>query len=1785
MMTARRRVNHQASRLLRSTDVTGALLLLLFLVVLLACGVADAQQSERLSSETNLQPIHYDEPGSVEGEVDGGTDVHNDVVVTKKEDMRGENDDATTVRSLTSEPRPISASLLMEHKMHEDGLRPKHAAPKSTTDTGSHGFEHRYEYHDPVSGHMIYFQYSAKRHGHVVMLDEDEAAQNALIDVHCGGAISLNDVDDDNFGVEMMSQEELAKHIQAGRRLEPRHWTTINKFSSDANKGDREEEEDGDDDNLALKVTLVVDLKNGKHVLPEAYQALKKHSILVNSKWWCSKNSTTGVETAGHSEQDLGNHKKRQFRHRVVSDPIVSYEIDDDGSGSNSSSASIELILVHADFHECFEESTVEYFRGRPETFRKYREGRSPDEDGFGGTEEIIQSAMQKGLEHAWKLNMPLRNDDLVVVGDPNTTVKESRKLLEEEVSMRMMTDHPDDGNSSIAAANPKRRLYGPKTLTKTFEEMKSHSWTSRSGTQYNVDCENCGVKGTGEVYVHVKSGWPTCGWCNGWSVCCDLNPIKKVQLNGELDLSMLGDGAADIQASMSKTFDKSTMIERRCLPGLCVGGRVAGVGAHFGLMFQLDVQMLVSFKARAKIQMMKDVPTTAKATFEYLWEGSEKKKTSDVVFTRENNYDALSGDSYAPYALTPIEAELTMRLLPIFYAGLYVDRGSLRKGFGIGSFSAALESQVYYALRPEMDITLSAVYAPGGLPCGNVPSDTRLEVGVQGRLKYSNKNYGYVGGSIKLVWGLGSVSKSMSFGSNSEPIQELSAYRWGPYNVKTFCTNFGSKPSVTFQLRSGSGISSSSASHVLGTFFEMDGKKINGKSVYKSSSHADSAPPPPKVYCAPGCYLTWIGDGYCDLDCYNADCNFDANDCTFSYVPGNWTACSCSGIRFRAVQCMRSDGTMVSESYCSGMKPSSSESCTTQQSCASNLDTSASTCKSGVMSVMEAYRFAGISSGIPECDFVVDFGLSQACMDAYKGTNLTEALDIPSYVSNLAYIMMDQCGANATNTTGACSAACPDFYIGDGECDDGCNVAACGWDGGDCSQCETSYLSCSSGYQSSCPYDSPEKFGTGMASSKEYCLGSEYGCPPPPSTTTTTIAFTYSYTADAWSSCSASCGGGTQTRSVTCQQFNPMNVGRRQLLQPGAPGSTPGAPGSVVSDSYCSGTKPSTSQSCNTQECYTYYYGTGAWLSCSASCGGGTQTRSVTCKQSDDQSVSDSYCSDTKPSTSQSCNTQECSTYFYNRGAWSSCSTSCGGGTQTRSVTCTQSDGQSVSDSYCSDTKPSTSQSCNTQECYTYSYTTDAWSSCSTSCGGGTQTRSVTCTQSDGQSVSDSYCSDTKPSTSQSCNTQACASSTSTTAAPTLTTAAPTTAAPTTTTAAPTTAAPTPTTAAPTPTTASPTPTTSATTTLAQAQQADSQQAVALASTVKLSGYTVSSFTNEARRIFSESVAEKMKVKPDQVIIDSVSASATPPDLSSLLPSTGASHRRAMLQQPPAAATTSGIDVAFRIAAYEDEASAKAAETVFQDVIESGSLADELVERGLDRVSISVVTYNIVININSPAPSPSSSGDSGGGTAAGAAGGAVAALIILGGAWLVRRRMQQRQEHPDEKSRNDGGGEESPSPPTSQTTTNLTVTATPDPVAKEGKHTQQQNKKVVDDDEEDDEDVAKKTKKKEEVKKEENDDDESVIHIEIDGERIEGSIVNTTSQSADGGGGDDTKKKDLKTWLAEHSLGQFEDKLREYGAVDVSDLRDLDDSELNSIGFKRLDKKRLKTALEHEEE
>ena len=104
--------------------------------------------------------------------------------------------------------------------------------------------------------------------------------------------------------------------------------------------------------------------------------------------------------------------------------------------------------------------------------------------------------------------------------------------------------------------------------------------------------------------------------------------------------------------------------------------------------------------------------------------------------------------------------------------------------------------------------------------------------------------------------------------------------------------------------------------------------------------------------------------------------------------------------------------------------------------------------------------------------------------------------------------------------------------------------------------------------------------------------------------------------------------------------------------------------------------------------------------------------------------------------------------------GPWSACSAACGGGTQTqtRTVIVAPSGGGTPCPVLYE------TQSCNTQPCVTYSWSAGAWSVCSVACGGGLQTRTVQCIDSNGNVVNSSDCAGlAAPATSQTCNTQAC--------------------------------------------------------------------------------------------------------------------------------------------------------------------------------------------------------------------------------------------------------------------------------------------------------------------------------------------------------------------------------------------------------------------------------------------
>lgn len=58
----------------------------------------------------------------------------------------------------------------------------------------------------------------------------------------------------------------------------------------------------------------------------------------------------------------------------------------------------------------------------------------------------------------------------------------------------------------------------------------------------------------------------------------------------------------------------------------------------------------------------------------------------------------------------------------------------------------------------------------------------------------------------------------------------------------------------------------------------------------------------------------------------------------------------------------------------------------------------------------------------------------------------------------------------------------------------------------------------------------------------------------------------------------------------------------------------------------------------------WVYNWFTGDWSACSASCGGGTQSRSVVCQRNDGVPKPDLFCSDiVKPASQQVCNSQPC--------------------------------------------------------------------------------------------------------------------------------------------------------------------------------------------------------------------------------------------------------------------------------------------------------------------------------------------------------------------------------------------------------------------------------------------------------------------------------------------------------------------------------------------------------------
>lgn len=240
------------------------------------------------------------------------------------------------------------------------------------------------------------------------------------------------------------------------------------------------------------------------------------------------------------------------------------------------------------------------------------------------------------------------------------------------------------------------------------------------------------------------------------------------------------------------------------------------------------------------------------------------------------------------------------------------------------------------------------------------------------------------------------------------------------------------------------------------------------------------------------------------------------------------------------------------------------------------------------------------------------------------------------------------------------------------------------------------------------------------------------------------------------WSSCSSSCGSGTQTRSVLCQsgfiEDCPKPMPETELACSSTEScswvpstlsectATCGAGTQTQSWSCPSGNAADCGSEPTLTEVACYATSGCTWLTldwgqCSSRCGYGTRERNVTCS-----GPSQADCDGrARPDSTEICHdTAECSWIL---GVWGSCSATCGNGFRTREISCSS----GVEGDCDTASKPAVAEDC--REVAGCQWIISPWSVCSSSCGQGWINRTVSC-----ESGSQADCAQPAPATEEAC-------------------------------------------------------------------------------------------------------------------------------------------------------------------------------------------------------------------------------------------------------------------------------------------------------------------------------------------------------------------------------------------------------------------------------------------------
>ncbi|XP_015608491.1 A disintegrin and metalloproteinase with thrombospondin motifs 20 isoform X2 [Cephus cinctus] len=428
------------------------------------------------------------------------------------------------------------------------------------------------------------------------------------------------------------------------------------------------------------------------------------------------------------------------------------------------------------------------------------------------------------------------------------------------------------------------------------------------------------------------------------------------------------------------------------------------------------------------------------------------------------------------------------------------------------------------------------------------------------------------------------------------------------------------------------------------------------------------------------------VSENYCSQFSIPAGLQEDCMGPCHEWHTGDWSPCSVScgdGITRRIVTCKNADGTLSNECDAS-KKPLNVTSCT-YKLCPSSIATTTPITYSSEPHSDSLQQDNEIDSGNKYIDRITFYSGYNWRTVAYS--ECSKPCDT-GYMNGVVQCVSDETG----------------HKVSDDYCDPKsrpsltvqCNAHPCTiWNTGDWSQCDNQcgrgfqhrQVRCQSHRGETLPdKECPEKKKPPHA---KRCMKSS--CP----NVTVPIKGVHRWRVSKWSPCSKTCGNGVKTRRVECTMRTESQSSGSEL---------------PVEDEHCLKrrlSKPKSQRPCLRVHCdYTWQEGT--WSECSAECGDGMQSRTVTCHRVNqygwiDPSPAEGCLSNERPSTEQTCKLRECNDkYHWIAGSWEHCSHPCGRrGRQIRKLFCRDNNGRNVNRRNCPlQFKPQRKRKCNQQRC-----------------------------------------------------------------------------------------------------------------------------------------------------------------------------------------------------------------------------------------------------------------------------------------------------------------------------------------------------------------------------------------------------------------------------------------------------------------------------------------------------